>query len=102
MNTRESIQFPFFGSPEEVKESVLPTYSDVIKYYNFLRLILKSRKREPPIKEILEPLVTTIEKIWKLASIPTVSKQRIIKMFKDFHSKYPCYKKCAEKRTWFD
>ena len=38
---RQSYQFPIFGSEQDIKDNVLPTYEDVMKYYEWNRLQLK-------------------------------------------------------------
>ena len=54
---RQSYQCPIFGSVQDIKDNVLPTYEDVMKYYEWNRLQLKISRntiKEPSFLDIAE------------------------------------------------
>ena len=44
--------------------------------------------KQPSVKEISEKLADAVEDLWRKASIPMVSRKRIVKIFVDYHQKY--------------
>lgn len=89
-NTRKSTSCPIFGAPEEIHENQLPTYKQVMKYYNLVRHQLKlgnNSKKEPSINEISEIVSSKVEYLWRKASIPTVSHNRVMQLIKSYHAK---------------
>lgn len=89
-NTRKSTSCPIFGAPEEINENQLPTYKQVMKYYNLVRHQLKlenNSKKEPSINEISEIVSSKVEYLWRKASIPTVSHNRVMQLIKSYHAK---------------
>ncbi|CAH1968197.1 unnamed protein product [Acanthoscelides obtectus] len=89
--TRSVFKCPVLGVICELKYNVLPTYDDVIKLYEWTRHQRKLRletAKEPVFAEIADIVTSTIENIWQTASIPTVTRTRIIQMLKAYHLKY--------------
>src|SRR5215469_3905044 len=86
--TRRATHCPLFGSPCELKENVLPTYQDVSRYYEFVRFSNKSSKKELTFGEISKAVAMKLEQIWSKASIPVLSRRRIIAMLLDWHQRY--------------
>ncbi|KAH9638792.1 hypothetical protein HF086_002032 [Spodoptera exigua] len=89
-NTRKSTCCPIFGAPEDINENQLPTYKQVMKYYNLVRHQLKlenNSKKEPSINEISEIVSSKVECLWRKASIPTVSHNRVMQLIKSYHAK---------------
>ena len=90
-NTRKSERCPVFGYPAHLSDCKLPTYSDVIKNFLFIRHELRSNSeaaKEPTVSEIAVILSRKIEAIWAKASLPTVSHQQIVAKIRLHHEKY--------------
>lgn len=90
MATRNAVKCPIFGMAEEIPKNVLPTKADVMRYYQWFRHNLKAgqNKKEPSFLQIVTPVARGIEKVWQNASIPVVSRKRIIQLIKNCHDKY--------------
>lgn len=90
IKTRLKLEYPIFRHPKELSELSLPTYCDVMKYYLFVRHELKpeATSKEPTVSEILDIVMNKVETIWLKASIPVVSKTRMLQMGKTYHDKY--------------
>lgn len=89
-NTRKATNCPIFGASEEMTENQLPTYKQVMKYYNLIRHRLKienNSKKEPSVNEISDILSRKIENLWEKASIPIVSHTRVLQLIKTYHAK---------------
>ena len=84
--TRSSAECPIFGYPKEISWRVLPTYEDVMKYYQYVRLDMK-QGREPSLKAIATVVVIQLENLWKYASIPHLSRKRITGMLRQYRTK---------------
>lgn len=99
-STRSETLCPVFGTPIQLKETVLPTYADVMKHYLWVRnqLLWKGNKKDPSIKDISEIVSHDVARIWKKASIPVVSEQEIIRLIKKFNEKYKNIKKISKSR----
>lgn len=85
--TRNSWKCPLFGDLCELKDNILPTYEDVMKFYEWTRHTLKyerETKKEPTYKEI-ETIV--VAKILAKSSIPTVEPKRMKVMLQTYHLK---------------
>lgn len=79
--TRNSWKCPLFGDLCDLKDNILPTYEDVMKFYEWIRHMLKfekETKKEPTYKEIEAVVVEKLIQIWAKSSIPTVEPKRII------------------------
>ena len=89
MATRSSTTCPIFGNYSRLKENVLPTYEDVMKCFLYKRFTLKEKsKKDPSAKDISNELAGEIEDIWNKASLPCVTKTRIVQLIMDYHLKY--------------
>lgn len=88
--TRKSVECPIFGSPKDFDGFVLPTYQDVIKCFLLVRYELKppDSKKEPTVSEICEILADKITMLWRKATIPIVSRTRVIQCIRTYHDKY--------------
>ncbi|CAG9826869.1 unnamed protein product [Diabrotica balteata] len=89
--TRSKVECPIFGNPVDLNCHVLPTIEYVLRCYLFIRYELKFTKyfgKEPSFNEVCEVLVPKIKSIWESASIPTVSKDRIMQLLRKYHNKY--------------
>ncbi|XP_050309269.1 uncharacterized protein LOC126745454 [Anthonomus grandis grandis] len=87
--TRSAIECPIFDAPKDLVCSVLPTFSDVIKYFLWIRHNLEESQvnRNLLVSEASEVVAQKIEEIWKSASVPTVSHQRIVALIKEYQKK---------------
>ena len=73
---RQSYQYPIFGSAKDIKNNVLPTYENVMKYYKWSRLQLKISRntiKEPSYLDIAELVSQKVDDVWRKSSLPTVS-----------------------------
>lgn len=86
-HSREYSLCPIFGAPSELATTCLPSYNDVMKNYNAIRLNLKTSDQEPQVSKIVDILSRNIERVWTSASIPTVENLRIMQKIKHYHSK---------------
>lgn len=88
--TRQNVICPVFGTPCEHSGIYLPTFSDVMKHYLFVRqnLKVKNNNKEPSFKEISGQVAFYLENLWKKSSLPSVSNKRILDMLKTYHLKY--------------
>ena len=88
--TRQKVACIIFGPPSEMPENQLPTYTDVIKFYNFTKQKLKSElnNKDPFHHDVAEHVLQQIEQIWDKASIPHVSHRRAQEMMNIYHKKY--------------
>jgi hypothetical protein len=88
MKTRVAVKCPVFGKPSELHGNVLPTYEQVMQFCAWTRFSKKETKKEPTFAEIAEVVVDKLEDIWNKASIPVVSRKRIVKLLQTYHTKY--------------
>ena len=86
--TRGKSSCPIFGATAKLPNYVLPTYIEVIRYFNQVRFNLMVGNRNPSFLDIADPVILAVEKIWKKASIPTVSHVRIVQILRAYHTKY--------------
>ena len=66
---RQSYQCPIFGSVQDIRENVSPTYEDVMKYYKWNRLQLKVSRntiKEPSFLDIAELVSQKVEDFWRI------------------------------------
>lgn len=90
ISSRRSTNCRIFGSFDELSERKLPTYKNVMKYYNLVRYRVKvtnSSKKEPTINEISEIVTQKVESLWFKASIPIISHTRVMQLYKTYHAK---------------
>ncbi|KAE9521573.1 hypothetical protein AGLY_018037 [Aphis glycines] len=87
---RNAWKCPLFGDSCDVEDNILPTYQDIMKFYEWTRHKIKyenETKKEPTYKEIETIVISRIENIWIKASIPIVERKRIKAMLNTYHSK---------------
>lgn len=78
---------------------MLPTYSDVIRHFLWIRYQLRlSSKKEPNVSEIIKRMTTNLEELWVKASLPILSHKRITDMLKGYYKKYQDLKKPLKNR----
>ncbi|CAH0555142.1 unnamed protein product [Brassicogethes aeneus] len=89
-NTRSLSNCPIVGAPSELPTTILPTLQDMLKCYLLIRDKLKFERsgKDPSIFEIAQKLAERVEIIWRKSFIPTVSRNRIVKLIQDNHVKY--------------
>lgn len=99
--TRKSVFCPVFGQPEKLKDNMLPTYSDIIKYYLLVRseLVCINSGKDASVKDICEIISKDIENIWHKASLPIISHQQILSRLVQYYNKYKGIKKIRKKTT---
>jgi len=78
------------GPYKELDDRQLPTISDVIKFILFVKndLKLKYNGKDPSNSDIYAIVSEEINNIWTKASIPIVTKERVIQMLKSYFEKY--------------
>lgn len=98
--TREKVKCPIFGHPDLLDENILPSYKDVMRYYLFIRQKLKEENgSKPAVSTICSNLAPEIIKIWRKASIPTVSDRRVEQMLMSYNTKYKNLLKSKGKKS---
>ena len=55
--------------------------------------------KQPSVNEISEKLADAVDDLWRKASIPMMSRKRIVKMFVDYHQKYRNLMKSVSKKN---
>ena len=88
--TRERASCIVFSAPHKLPTNVIPTYSDVMKYYVDIRHILTEIKTKyrPSFRDVAEIVILDVEKVWCEASVPTVSHSRAVQILSTYHTKY--------------
>ena len=89
--TRSANRCPVFGLPQNLTEMNMPTYRDVMKHYTYVRLEHSNKmnsKEQPSVTEVASIVAKKLEAIWQKASIPTVSRTRIVQQVKNYHDKH--------------
>jgi len=84
-----------FGMPEEMSQTGLPTYENVIKYVLLVKHKLKPTisTKEPTITDISQKVAEDVERLWIKASIPVISHTRVVKMIRSYYDKFIKVKK---------
>ena len=80
-----------FGLPQNLTEMNLSAYRDVMKHYTYVRLERSNKmnsKEQPSVTEVATIAAKKLEAIWQKASIPTVSRTRILQQVKNYHDKH--------------
>lgn len=85
------------GAPAELSGNMLPTISDVLNYCLFVR-DLKKKIINNKLKNVFSVVAEKVFDIWQRASIPTLSKVRVITLVKEHYSKYKKLKKTKIKK----
>lgn len=89
-SNRQSYKCPIFGTIQDLKDNVLPTYQEVMKCYEWSRIQIKIQSgsnKEPSFSEIAQIVTQRVEEVWQKASIPVVSHNRVIQLLKAYHLK---------------
>ena len=72
---------------------------DVMKAYLALKTSMKGEsEKDPATAVIADELANKLMQIWKKASIPTVSKTRIVQKIRSYHNKWRNLQKPYQKR----
>ena len=77
-----------FGLPQNLTEMNLSTYRDAMKHYTYVRLEHTNKmksKEQPSVTEAAFIVAKKLEAIWQKASIPNVSRTRIVQQIKNYH-----------------
>lgn len=81
-----------FGSANDIlleQTSILPTYDDVIRYFQSIRVELTCyRKKQPVCRDVANIVAIKRETLWKKSSIPTVMHKGVIDMILQYKVKY--------------
>lgn len=79
---------PIFGKPKELGNNTLPTIEECINYFLLIQHNLGQQKvNKNSINSQASSIVASkVENIWKRASIPVVSKARIIFLLKKYEN----------------
>lgn len=91
--TRSGETCPVFGIPERMKPNVLPTCSDVMRHYLYIKQDLEVNKKWASVGKISSLLMKEIKKLWEMSSIPTISNQHILVKIRKMHKAYRNVKK---------
>ena len=79
--TRKRLNCPIFVKVKRINQNVLPTVQDILEEYQCIRHDLKNQpNKEPKVSEIINILIEKIDNIWKRASLPTVTRDRMIQL----------------------
>lgn len=96
--TRQSFVCPFFGSPKELSGNLLPTYEDLLlscleEKYKRSVLLNPKHKRAFSFVIIAQSVATQLIEIYRKASIPTVSNNRVVQLITCYYNSYLNLKK---------
>ena len=88
--TRSKTCDPVFGHGQELVETALPTYEDVMKFYLLVQKKTENERtgQHPSISEIAEVVAQHLEKLWQKASIPIVTHTRVLQKIRQYQEKY--------------
>ena len=88
VKTRRHSKCLIFDDPCELDDSQLPSYGAVMKYYPFVNDMKNDTGRDLPIFYIAKEVAKKVQAIYNKASIPCVTKKRIIAKIIEYHKKY--------------
>lgn len=90
VKTRGKESFPIFGLAQDLENrTCLPTYEDMMRCYFFVQAELKGDgSKQPPESDVAKIVANKIQHIWNLASIPTVTHNRVVAMITAYHKKF--------------
>ena len=89
VNTRKYSKCPIFGDPRDFSKNQLPNYDEVMKCYLFVRNEMKSNNgKDYSVSVIASEVAEKVQAIYKRASIPCVSKKRMIAKVKEYHQTF--------------
>lgn len=90
--TRANACMYIIGSEKDIlpeQTSILPTYEEVIRCFQNIRLKLKGHgSKQPEAREVASIVATKIEEVLKKASLPTVVHKRVVDMILQYNKKY--------------
>lgn len=86
-STRQATSCPVFGQVQELSRRCLPTYKDVMKHCLFKRQELQTTDKIPPLNCVFDAVSSDLLDLWKMSSIPAVSKNIVIAMLKQCQEK---------------
>uniref|UniRef100_A0A6P7F9D5 Uncharacterized protein LOC114326077 n=1 Tax=Diabrotica virgifera virgifera TaxID=50390 RepID=A0A6P7F9D5_DIAVI len=101
ITTRKCTEAPIVGQPLDISDiNVLPTKSDVLRYFEWVRNQLKSEGCYQPQKKLIAMRVThKLEQIWKKSSIPVSSTNNIVFMILQLHERCEKINKSSDCNT---
>ena len=81
---------PVFGAPLKLPANVLPTYSDVMKFYlqTADTLTKKQKMHQSSFTDVADIVIIDVINSWSKASVPTVSHKRAVQLLKVYHTKF--------------
>ena len=89
VNTIKHSKCPIFGDPRDFSKNQLPNYDEVMKCYLFVRNEMKSNNgKDYPVSVITSEVAEKVQAIYKRASIPCVTKKRMIAKVKEYHQTF--------------
>lgn len=90
VKTKSKIHCVVFGAPKDLSELVLPTYEEIMKCYLYIKNDIKTQNnnKEPSVSEVSEIIANKLESLWLKATIPVVSRTRVLQMIQTYHEKY--------------
>jgi len=91
VQTRKKSGRPVFGFPKVLSGNVLPTYADVTRFYFWVQNNTRDKsttKRKETVADITKIVALRVEEIWIKASIPIVSHDRVLRLFRGYYDKY--------------
>ena len=85
--TKKKVSCVIFCAPSEMPDNQLPTYADIMKFYNLTKQRLKCElnNKDPSHRNAAETLSMKVE---DKASIPHVSHHRVQEMLNVYHKKF--------------
>lgn len=88
------------GPYQQLDDRQLPTIRDVIKCILYVKshLKLNNNGKDPPNSEIFAIVSEEINNIWTKASIPIVTKERVIQLLKSYFKNYLSLKRYPENK----
>ena len=92
-----------FQEFQQLRGNVLPTNSEVVQHYFYLRKTLtdshsKFLNKTPNFADIRDSLVNDIAVVWNKASLPILTKQRIAHKLKNLISQFEAARKRAKRK----
>ena len=85
---RSESKCPIFGASMGLVNNVLTTYGDLMRACHWERNVRKTTKKEPLWSDIRRMIVLHLEDIWRSASIPIISNQRIHAILDSYYNKF--------------
>lgn len=99
--TRANRFMYLFGTAKDLPENtnLLPTYEDMIRCYQSVHLELKGEaSKQPEVRVVANIVAKKLEDIWTRASLPIVTRKRIIDLILQYNNKYQSIIKPIKRR----